>query len=369
MIPAELAAHRLAAQFLTTPGPANASDVVRALGAVQAQDDAGAKWALSQRTLRGVTDAEIEHELAAGRTLRTHVLRPTWHFVAPEDIRWMLALTAPRVIQFMSYSNRRLELDATVVRRSNSAIAKALRDRTYLTRTELRSVLKRARIGAITGQRLGHLMMLAELEALVCSGPRMGKHFTYALLDERVPPTTPLERDAALLELTRRYFATRGPATVHDFAWWSGLTVADAKRGAQIAGRELESIEADGKTYWIATSVPRLSKAKRSAHLLPNYDEYFIGLKDRSAIGARLGDVTAVTGGDARIPHVAFVDGQLVGEWKRLVDGPGAERSSVVVELTVRVVLTAAERRRIAAEVRRFGEFLGAPVRLREHAG
>lgn len=183
----EVVPRRLAGQFLTTSRAARASDVVLALGAVQAQDYAGAKWALAQRT-RGASDAEIEREVAEGRILRTHVLRPTWHFVAPQDIRWMLALTAPRVRAAMAYYDRKLELDAAVFRRSNHALTKALTGGKHLTRAELGTVLERAGVRITSGQRLGNLMLRAELDALVCSGPRRGKQFTHALLEELVPP-------------------------------------------------------------------------------------------------------------------------------------------------------------------------------------
>jgi hypothetical protein len=350
---------RLANQFLTTRGFERPSEVVRALGAVQAQDYAGAKWALSQRA-RDATDAAIERELIAGAILRTHVLRPTWHFVAPEDIRWMLALTGPRVSAAMASYNRQLELTPAVFKRSNAALTKALRDGKHLTRAELRGYLERARIGTISGQRLGHLMMQAELEAVVCSGARRGKQFTYALLEERVPPAAPRERDEALLELTRRYFRARGPADAHDFAWWSGLRMADVKRGVQLAGRELEQVTLKERTFWFMPRAEPAPKASPTAHLLPNYDEYFIGFKDRSAIGQRLGDRRLVTIGDVLFVHIAFVDGQIVGGWNRAFTKTG-----VVVNLRLLTPLTKAEQKRVATAVRKFGEFLSAPVELR----
>jgi hypothetical protein len=348
---------RLANQFLTTPGLTKASDVVRALGAVQAQDYAGAKWALSQRT-RGQTDADLERALSDGSILRTHVLRPTWHFVAPADIRWMLALTAPRVNAAMAYHGRVNELTPAVHRRSNATLTKALAGGKHLTRSELARSLERARVESPFGQRLAHIMMRAELDGVVCSGARRGNQSTYALLEERVPPAAPLERDEALAELTWRYYSTRGPATARDFAWWSGLAVADAKRGVQIAGKELQRVMLDEKEHWFDER--KLSKESPSAHLLPNYDEYFIGYKDRSAIAQRLGHAKLVSGGNALIGHVVFVDGQLVGGWKRV-----AEKDATVVALKLLTRLAAAEQERVAAAARRFGEFLGSAVKVR----
>jgi hypothetical protein len=355
---AHIAHQRLARQLLTSSKLETAADVVRRLGAVQAQDYAGAKWAVAMRTRRLVLDTAVEQAVADGAILRTHVLRPTWHFVAPADIRWMLALTAPRISAAMAHYNRKLELDASTFLRSNAALTRALRDGKQMTRPELAGVLRRARIDVEGTQRLAHLMMQAELDAVVCSGARRGKQFTYALLDERVPPAAPLDRDKALLELTRRYFATRSPATPHDFAWWSGLTVADATRGIEMAGNSLERTVIDNRAYWVDPSSDIRASAAPTALLLPNYDEYFIGFKDRSAMAQRLQSADLVTGGDAMIANVVVVDGQLVGGWKRTL-----ARDSVVVGLKLLARLTRAERRALDSAVESYGNFLGLEAR------
>jgi len=352
----DIARQRLARTFLANRPWSSGRDVVRALGAVQAQDYEGAKWALAQRT-SGVTDASIEREFESGQILRTHVLRPTWHFVDPSDIRWMLSLTAPRIAAAMASYDRKLELDATVFRRSHAALTKALRDGKHLTRTELKAILAKAKVGTLGVQRAAHLLMHAELDALICSGPRRGKQFTYALLDERVPPVAPLERDEALLELTRRYFRGRSPATAHDFGWWSGLAMADARRGIDLARADLELVTIDGVAYWVG-DVPAL-RPKPSAHLLPNYDEFFIGYRDRSAIGVRLDSVKSVTGGNALIANVIAMDGQLVGGWRRTL---GTDR--IRLDLQVLTRLSAAEQKRLLAEVRRYEAFAGKPVNV-----
>jgi hypothetical protein len=161
---------RLANQFLTGPALAGPVEVVRALGAVQAQDYVGAKWAVALRT-RGATHGDVEQAVVKGEILRTHVLRPTWHFVFPEDIRWMLALTGPRIAQAMASYNRKMGLTPAVLRRSNAVIEKALRDGAHLTRTELGEILRGSGIRETSGTRLAHMMMQAELDAIVCSGP------------------------------------------------------------------------------------------------------------------------------------------------------------------------------------------------------
>src|SRR5688572_12030444 len=262
----EIARQRLANQHLVGPGLATPSGVVSALGAVQAQDYAGAKWALAQRTL-GAVDEIVEKEMTRGSILRTHVLRPTWHFVAPKDIRWMLALTAPRISAAMASYNRKLELDSKVFRRSSRALARALKGGKQLTRTELAQVLRKAGIDVTGTQRLAHLMMQAELEAVICSGARRGKQFTYALLDERAPATPEIDRDEALVRLANIYFTTRGPATARDFSWWSGLAAADVRRAIQLAAGNLEHYAEGGQTYWLGEAVSDKVNRAPIAHL------------------------------------------------------------------------------------------------------
>ena len=331
---------------------------MRRLGAVQAQDYAGAKWALAQRTRNAVTDAAVERAVDAGAIVRTHVLRPTWHFVAACDLRWMLALTGPRISRALASYNRVLEITPAVIRRSHAAIAKALEGGRHLTRAEVAAVLDRARVGTLTGHRFGRLVVQAELDAIVCSGARRGRHSTYALLDERVPAARGIERDAALAELARRYFPTRGPASAHDFAWWSGLTVGDARRAVAILGRELERMDIGGRPFWMSAGA-KTPPRQPCAHLLPNYDEYFIGLVDRTAIGGRLGSVERVTGGNALINHIATVNGQIVGGWKRTAAGP---RVTLRFDLLTR--LSRAERALLDRAIERYRAFAGGPVEV-----
>ena len=353
-----IARRRLANQHLVSPTLSEAAQVVRALGAVQSQDFGGAKWAIAQRT-KGLTDSHIDDAFAKGAILRTHVLRPTWHFVLPEDARWMLALTAPRVMSAMAYHARSLELDAKVFRKSHAVIERALRDGKHLTRSELSAILGRAGVDVSSGQRVGHVLMQAEVDRVIISGARRGKHITYALFDERVPAAPPRDRDEALHDLTRRYFATRGPATVHDFAWWSGLAVRDAQRGVEAAGPFLVRETHDGRTYWSAPGERAAPRSRRVAHLLPTFDEYVVGFKDRSAFAERLRGVRQTARLDSLIGHGLFLNGQFVGGWRRTLG------TTLDLELRLRVRLTLPEREHVERAARRFGDFLGLPVRVR----
>ena len=193
--------------------------------------------------------------------LRTHLLRPTWHFITPADIRWVWSLTAPRVQAANTYMYRKLGLDNAAFRRSNDTLLRALQGGQHLTREELRDVLHATGVPAAGEFRMGYLMMRAELDGILCSRPRRGNQFTYALLDERVPPNAALNREEALASLAHRFFSSRGPASVQDFAKWSGVTATDAKKSLEAVKERLDSETADGKTYWFAPSTKPNGKA------------------------------------------------------------------------------------------------------------
>ena len=235
--PTELLTARLRNQQLIASTRRKPAQVVSWLCAMQAQDYPAAKWAIGLARARHARTRDVEQAFNDGLILRTHVLRPTWHFVAPEDIRWLLALSAPRIHATNAYYYRQAGLDAKTFAKSCAMIHRALEGGKTLTRAELAMHLKRAKVPA-DGLKLAYLMMHAELEGVICSGPRRGKQFTYALLDERAPATKPKTRDEALAELAKRYFASHGPATVRDFAWWSGLTTKDAQTGDRFGAAE-----------------------------------------------------------------------------------------------------------------------------------
>lgn len=352
MTNSEIARRRLINQHLARPEFGEPGQEVAWLGAVQAQDYSGAKWALGQR-LRGANDDAIERAFTVGSILRTHVMRPTWHFVTPADIRWMLALSAPRVQAVNAYMYRRLELGPDVLSRTNAAIERALEGGRHLARAELRGVLQRAGIPSDAPLRMGYILMRAELDGVICSGPRRGKQFTYALLEERVPPARPLDRDEALREIARRYLQSHGPATVQDFVWWSGLTTTDARRGLESLRSRLSHEVIDGRTYWFSPSATPEGGAATTAYLLPNYDEYG-SYKDRSAA---FDETTGI--GDLIFAHMVAIDGRMVGTWKRTLT-----KHAVVIETNYFTPLTEREKHAVANAARRYSEFIGLPVKL-----
>lgn len=351
-------ARRLRAQGLIGEPFASPIDAVGWLTAVQSQDYAGAKWALGQRS-RAVTDAALDRLFDEGAILRTHVLRPTWHFVLPGDVRWLLDLTGPRVRLGLVARYRELGLDDKVVARAGAAFAAALAGGRHLTRPELGEALRENRISP-EGQRLPHLLSSAELEGLIVSGPRRGKQFTYALLEERVPKAPVLARTEAIAELTRRYFRGHGPAQVQDFAWWSGLTMADTRKGITLAGSALEHQVIDGKDYWFDAEADLAGTAAGVAHLLPNYDEYSVAYRDRSTMvrADRPVDPAFFSFGSI-LSNVVTVGGRVRGAWRRTLAPSGAR-----VEIRVLDRLGTREAAAVEAAGRRLGRFLERPVEL-----
>jgi hypothetical protein len=281
-------------------------------------------------------------------------MRPTWHFVTPEDIRWILALTAPRVHGVSAYYYRQLGLDEALMRTSDAVLGKALQGGKQLTRTELAEKLADAGIEA-TGQRLAYIVMHAELEGVICSGARRGKQFTYAALDERAPNARILARDEALVELVRRYFASHGPAQVQDFAWWSGLTAADTRAGLEMLSGEIISHVIGRKTYWYAAAQAAIqSVSAPKVHLLHAFDEYGVAYKDRADF---LNPAVAQGANTAVYSGYFLIDGQVAGNWKRTF-----KKKAAFIEVAPFRELTGEEIKEFEAAAVRYSEFLELPV-------
>ncbi|HET7874365.1 MAG TPA: winged helix DNA-binding domain-containing protein [Methylomirabilota bacterium] len=345
-----LRTQRLAGSPLPTP-----EAVVAFLGAVQSQDYPGAKWSLGQR-VQGATDGSIDRAFDEGRILRTHVLRPTWHFVTPDDIGWLLGLTGRRVLAQCAPYFARLELDRAIFRRARAAIERALRGGRYRTRAEIGGVLREAGIRA-GGQRLAHIMAEAELTGLVCSGARRGGQHTYALLEERAPGGRRLERDEALGELTWRFFRSHGPATLRHYAWWAGLTLADARAGLDLAGSRLERIEIKGISCWLEGGAHHEVQRTRTAFFIPEYDEAVLGYKEPP-----LPDHPPARGKTrwrARWPRPLVIGARRAGTWRRTLG-----RDAVLVETDLFAALETAGERAIQAAAERYARFLQRPLRL-----
>jgi hypothetical protein len=348
-----IASERLRRQLLVHARLRRPADVVARFGAMQAQVYEAATWALALRLRDNVVAEDIERAFADGQIVRTHIMRPTWHFVAPSDIRWIQGLTSPGVRRRMVPYNRQLELDARTLMRALRVIERALRDRRFLTRRELGDRLRRAGL-PMTPMRLAHVAMHAELEQVICSGPRRAKEFTYALLAERAPHAMGLPRDEALGTLATRFFGSHGPATVRDFAWWSGLAAADATRAIEII--RARRLDVNGRAYWTAGPAPRRTTREPLVHLLPVFDEYLVAYRDRLAVPHGPSPV-ASRPRFARLEHWIVIAGQVAGTWHRVAGARG-----IHVDVTPCRKLTRDERGAISDAFRRYETFVGMPV-------
>ncbi len=308
----EIFRYRLVNQQIGRVKSIRAQGLVKWQVIMQAQNFAMAMWAIGLR-LPHLSRELIEQAFNDGSILRTHIMRPVWHFVTPEDICWILTLMAPRVHMNNSFSYRKFELDAAVLNRSKDIIVRALEGGKYLTRLELMILMYKAGIET-NRYRFAYIMMHAELEKIVCSGPQKEKQLTYALFDERVPPAATLTREESLSELAARYFASHGPATLYDFAWWSGLAIKDAKTGVNALGPDFCRETIDGYEYiFIPTDLSDFDEQK-ACFLMPDYDEYGIAYKNRDFM-------FHPEYNPKKLPfygHAVVVDGFIAGTWKAL---------------------------------------------------
>lgn len=347
----DIALQRLYTQGLVSSKFKRAEDVVRWLGVVQAEDYAAAKWAVSQRSV-GLTDADMDQALADGTIIRTHAMRPTWQFVTPADLRWVLQLTAPRIDQLNAYYYRKVGLTDAVFAKSETVLRRILQGGQQLTRAEISEALERAGIKTVgMPLRFPYILMRAEIDMVICSGGRRGKQFTYALFDERVPQIKPMSRDAALVEFVTRFFTGHGPATLRDFALWSGLTMADARHGLELAKPKLSFMEVSNLTLWFAKTMKPAKLVSPTVRLIPALDEYFIGYHDYVALLLEPAHRQEVASLGAQ---TILADGRVVGTWKRTVG-----KQAVTIAPHFFAPLTAAQQAAFDAECQRYARFLG----------
>lgn len=357
MTVADILALRIHNQQISETDFTNVSAITKWLGAVQAQDYAAAKWALGLR-VRVSLDGDIEKAFNDGKILRTHIMRPTWHFLTPADIRWITALTAARVNAQCAFINRKMELTDAIFAKCNKIIVRALKNHNYLTRPELGMIVEKAGV-AISDLRLTCIMMRAELDMIVCSGPRKGKQFTYALLKERVPDAREMKREEALKELATRYFTSHGPATEDDFVWWSGLTKTDVKAATEMAKPKLLAAKVDGKNYWYADVKQTGHGNISGTYLLPNYDEYTVAYKDRSLLMDKRIQGKTDARGNVVFNNTIMEDGLVTGTWRRTFS-----KDKVVIEPTVLKKPTTTRKTLIREAADRYAAFLSLKAEI-----
>ena len=330
-------------------------EVVRWMGALQAQDYQQSLWAIGLRT-QSATVVDIEQAIAHRKIVRTWPMRGTLHFVPGDDVKWMLSLSASRMLAQDRRRLAQLELDETIMERCKELFYDALKGNQRLSRPNMMQLLEDAGIST-RGQRGYHILWYLSQTGLICLGPMQDKQQTFVLLDEWVPHSRVFSREEALAELARRYFTSRGPATIHDFAWWAGLTVADAKQGLEGAKSELVKDQVNGKECWMAGDARGQSVYDPSrVYLLPGFDEHLLGYKDRSAVLAAEHASKVVPGNNGIFFPTMVVAGQVIGTWKRR-----RKRNALEVVLDPFTQLDASEESVMEA-TQCYSNFVGLPL-------
>lgn len=348
----ELALLRLANQQIAASQQRKPAEVVASLGAIQAQDYLGTLWAIGLR-LPTATEAEIERAIADGTIVRTWPLRSTLHFVAAADAHWLLELLGPRIVAAAASRQEQLGLDKSVLTRVRKLLVKALPGRQQLTRDEIYTLLKGAGI-SVEGQRGYHILWRMGVDRVICFGPRRGKQQTFTLLEEWAPKVRHLESEAALAELTLRYFKGHGPATLPDFVWWSGLKVSDAKAGLAMVSSQLASLTVNEQVYWMQPDIASLGKKTAMVNLLPGFDEYLLGYRDRSAALDPLHAQKIQPGSNGVFASTIVVNGRVAGTWRRVLT-----KKSVKIVTNLFRPLNKAEARGLEEAIGRYCVFLG----------
>jgi hypothetical protein len=351
----DVASLRLRAQGISGTRPRSAREVVQQLGAVQAQDYAGGLWAVGLRS-RGARVQDVEAALRDGTVVRTWPLRGTLHFAAPADVRWMLDLSRKRQIARSALRNRQLELNDETFAASRKLFERALRGGRQLTREEAYTLLDAGGVSP-SGQRGIHILWRMAHDGVLCFGPPQGKKQTFVLLDEWVPAGKALPREEALAELALRYFPGHGPATLADFTWWSGLAPAEAKTALEAARERLECVMIGGAEHWMGRGVRVVENAAREAFLLPPFDEYLVGYKDRAAAVAP----QHVRNIANMLSPTIVIHGRVAATWTRVV-----KKDTVAVSVKPFSPFAIAENKLLQEALRRYGEFLGLEARLAE---
>jgi hypothetical protein len=312
---AQISALRLTNQQIISSKCKTAKEVVAWMTGMQAQDYYMVKWAIGQR-LSGSTEHLVDIAIDMGEILRTHLLRPTWHFVSSEDIHWLLKLTAPHIKTSMKSRDKELELTEPVYSKCNSIIEKALFRHGHLTRDELVQILNAKKIKT-DENRASHIFMRAELEGVICSGKPKNKKQTFALLSERAPNSKTLHHEVALAQLAQRYFMSHSPATLQDFSWWSGLSVRAAKNAIDMVQSFFVSETINDQVYWFTSNLASVPSSNK-VYVLPAFDEFLISYKNRTASLPLHINSKAVSNNGIFRP-VIIVNGQVAGIWQRTI--------------------------------------------------
>jgi hypothetical protein len=350
----QIAKTRLQSQQIESPTQTSPEEVVSWLLAMQAQDYAGAKWSIGIR-LPGSTDSQVEQAIGEKSILRSWILRGTLHFATAEDIRWLVDLVGPRMIAGNKRRYRELELDEKTLIRSNDLLILAVEKSESHTRKSLLAMLRQKGIPT-EGQRGVYMLQRASLEGLICQGSTRANDPIFLKMDEF--PLKKMSRADALAELSIRYFSSRGPATLPDFTWWSGLTAAEARAGLEFVRSRLSQATIDGISYWSGSALSPQSESKNSALLLPGFDEFLIAYKDRRA-SLDVPNYNRLTPANGMLPGTMVIDGKVVGTWKRTF-----RSGSVVVACSPFAPISSVDQKKMSRAASELAKYLQLPLEI-----
>ena len=352
LLHARLLNQQIATHKFQTPG-----EVVKWLGAVQAQDYLGALWAVGLR-LNTATESDVEKAITNKTIIRTWPMRGTLHFVPTEDARWMLQLLTPRIISRAAAIYRNSGLDKKVFAKSSRVIIKALEGGKQLERKEIYRALEDAKISTSESRGL-HILGLLAQQGLICFGPRKDKQQSFVLLEEWLPESKSLKGEEALTTLAQSYFTSHGPATLQDFVWWSGLTVADARRGLDIIRKNFTEIKVNDNSYWLQNDAAWSAEKLKGIYLLPCFDEYLVGYKDRSAAVEAKFTQQIFGASNGIFASVLLINGKVEGTWKR-----SFHNNEVVIQIKAFKKLKETEKVGILRAAKRYSNFTAMNSKL-----
>lgn len=350
MTPIEIVRLRLLNQQLSLSSFQTPAEIVSWLGALQAQDFMGGKWAIGMR-LPKCSEDDIHTAIKTKKIIRSWPMRGTLHFVSPSDIRWMLRLLAVRMIPRMAPRLKQLELDDQTLSKGSKLLVSMLQGGKSKTRDEIYSVFESQGIHC-ANQRGLHIIGKAAHDGLVCFGTPIGKQQTFVLLDEWLPKTQEYSREESLGMIASKYFSSHGPATLSDFVWWTGLTVSDARKAVELAKSSLSETRIERVSYWLGRNAPPTSRSSERVMLLPPFDEYLVGYKDRRFALESSHDAKSLSAIQYLLSPTACIDGRVVGLWRREM-----KTETVVIAVTPFRSLTHSEKQSLRDEAARYATF------------
>lgn len=351
----EIAGLRLTAQQVAPGNFRNPGELTWWMGAIQAQDFNMVRWAIGLR-VPGSTITSVEKAINAGEIIRTHLLRPTWHFVSADDLRWLLDLTAPKIKSGLKYRQNSLGLTNGMLTKTNSIIAGIIKGK-QLEREDIKAAIVNSGIEPVEN-RISHILLWAELSGIICSGKILKNMQTYAPVDERVPGGKKPEKDEMAAMLAKRYFKSHGPATIRDFAWWSGLSLKEIRLALEMSANELETFDIGEVTYWYDKSL-NPAETFKTASLLPAFDEFIISYADKSVILQDSHHRKAISQ-NGIFRSVLIFENRVAGLWK-----PVKGKDRLIVEVNPFKTLKKAEKSSVETAAENYGRFMEKKIEVK----